>query len=304
MVKRFSVRSIGAHAARIAPGALTGQACIVAVFETTFYVRTQGGLICVTTAAVDDGPISCRTNAKGDWRKIGLKVGQTVQLKPFLLCVDGVLDLKFEAARIWEPRPIALFAPSKVIAETLRNLRDRVSLHGGAPGLGPFLLPNFKPDTDNVLCQRAAPLIAHARQWIADVVQGGLQTPGDWAVALLGAGPGLTPSGDDLLGGILIGLHTIGHHNAAAVLWCQIEPHMHARTNEISAALLTTAAKGQGGAAVHQMIAALANGQDRSSLDPALAGIAGIGHSSGWDTLLGIVMVFDALAARRESCAA
>lgn len=304
MVKRFSVRSIGAHAARIAPGALTGQACVVAVFETTFYVRTQGGLLCVTTAAVDDGPNSCRTNAKGDWRKVGLQVGQTVQLKSFLLRVDGVLDLKFEAARIWEPQPIALSSPSKMTAETLHNFRQRVSRQNDVSGLGQFLLPEFRPDTGDALCQRAAPLIGFARQWVVDAVQGAPGLPGEWAVSLMGAGPGLTPSGDDFLGGVLIGLHAFGHPATANALWRQIEPHLHTRTNEISAALLTAASKGQGSAAVHEVIAALAANHDRTGLDLALAGIARIGHSSGWDTLLGIVMVFEALAATRESCAA
>ena len=143
--------------------------------------------------------------------------------------------------------------------------------------------------------RRAAPLIASAGDWITGVVRGNSQAPADWAVSLLGAGPGLTPSGDDVLGGALLALRATGHANVAEALWRQIAPELTLRTNEISATLLAAAAMGHGSAAVHEVISALTGGAP-PALDGALAAIDRIGHSSGWDTLLGVVTVLDTLA--------
>jgi len=157
------------------------------------------------------------------------------------------------------------------------------------------MIPGFQPPQNDAVFRRAAPLIASAGDWITGVVRGNSQAPADWAVSLLGAGPGLTPSGDDVLGGALLALRATGHANVAEALWRQIAPELTLRTNEISATLLAAAAMGHGSAAVHEVISALTGGAP-PALDGALAAIDRIGHSSGWDTLLGVVTVLDTLA--------
>ena len=63
--------------------------------------------------------------------------------------------------------------------------------------------------------------------------------------AQVGAGPGLTPSGDDVLCGVLLGLrlHPRGSSPLAAELWRAVEPRLTATTS-LSAALLREAAEG------------------------------------------------------------
>ncbi|MCC7347281.1 MAG: DUF2877 domain-containing protein, partial [Variibacter sp.] len=114
-------------------------------------------------------------------------------------------------------------------------------------------------------------------------------------VALLGLGPGLTPSGDDFLGGVMVALALAGRTGGRNALWRALAPRTGALTTAISAAHLAAAAQGQGSAALHALLnAVLAN--DAAALPPALAAVAAIGHTSGWDALAGALTVLRALA--------
>ena len=58
---------------------------------------------------------------------------------------------------------------------------------------------------------------------------------GNEAAQLIGLGPGLTPSGDDYLGGVL-SLRWLGRGSQADSLWRWLEPRLAGHTSEISAA--------------------------------------------------------------------
>ena len=113
--------------------------------------------------------------------------------------------------------------------------------------------------------------------------------------ALVGAGPGLTPSGDDVLCGILLGLRLHGPASAALVpgLWTEVQLRLTATTS-ISAALLTEAAQGYGVPAVTRLAEAVVDGDD-AVVAAAAAAVLTIGHSSGSDLLGGLVGSLEAL---------
>jgi hypothetical protein len=107
---------------------------------------------------------------------------------------------------------------------------------------------------------------------------------------LVGLGPGLTPSGDDVLGGFLAAGHFIARgFDADVERWVGIGAIVVAaasgRTTVIGQALLDCAAVGEVGEAVGALLKAVAA---RSSvLQPALERVLAIGHTSGADTALG-----------------
>jgi hypothetical protein len=108
--------------------------------------------------------------------------------------------------------------------------------------------------------------------------------------ALLGLGGGLTPSGDDLVGGALFGRLAIAKDAApwraiGAALAREAERASHA----ISAALLADLAAGASFAPLHATADALAHADDAAALDSAGV-LAELGHSSGWDMLTGLVI--------------
>lgn len=92
------------------------------------------------------------------------------------------------------------------------------------------------------------------------------------AGSLLGRGPGLTPAGDDVLAGFLLGTRALGV--PAGPLGRYVAEHAPAATTALSAQLLRHALRGE---CVPQVAAALAAPADTS----ALAALLAVGHTSG-----------------------
>ena len=120
--------------------------------------------------------------------------------------------------------------------------------------------------------------------------------------SLVGAGPGLTPSGDDVLCGVLLGLrlHPRGSARHLTDLWQAVRPRLTATTS-LSAALLREAADGYAAEPVTRLLHLLAAPGRASSLEVAAAeavrAVLAIGHTSGADLLGGLSGCLDALDA-------
>jgi hypothetical protein len=119
------------------------------------------------------------------------------------------------------------------------------------------------------------------------------------AERLVGLGPGLTPSGDDVLAGLLVTLRHLGTATgveravrlggwlAAAVTF-----DARTRTTPLSATLLHCAARGE---ACPEVIAVLRGLAGRQPLEPALRRLHDLGHTSGADLAQGIAIGLDAI---------
>ena len=121
------------------------------------------------------------------------------------------------------------------------------------------------------------------------------------ALALLGVGSGLTPSGDDYVGGALFARGLLGaarRDDSAA--WRrtaeQVLAASAACTHPISAALLADLVAGRSWAPLHALIGALAAGSPGAARTAARR-LVGLGQTSGWDVLAGVGAGLGALAA-------
>jgi hypothetical protein len=101
------------------------------------------------------------------------------------------------------------------------------------------------------------------------------------AARLGGAGPGLTPAGDDALGGILFALGAMGCNADLVAVARQV------RTTAISGAFLLWAARGQALGPVHDLLAAAVAG-DVPAARSAARLLQHVGHSSGADFAQGL----------------
>ena len=236
---------------RFAHAALTSSdAKAIAVFERSAYVESTAGLACI--GAVGNGPL----NAHCDALPSGLAVGDMV-------------NAELTGAVLWRPRPAPEW-DSKTVRRSLEHLREAAHAQLPSEGFG-FLLDSGR--------ERPAPVLAFSR-WLAE--QNG--SP-DGAAGLIGLGPGLTPSGDDLIGGALCALHAAGHGVIATRLAAWALPLARDGTNRISYAHLARAAQGECAEPVNDAIVALIGGGA-----PDLARIDSIGHTSGWDALAGAAL--------------
>jgi hypothetical protein len=133
---------------------------------------------------------------------------------------------------------------------------------------------------------------AHARAIASACAHDDADAATPAALALLGLGGGLTPSGDDFLGGVLFARHVLASAgDADGSRWRRLAEAVRGaattRTHPISAALLGDLANGCGHAPLHDAVVALASG-DTARARRAAAVLARLGHSSGWDILAGV----------------
>jgi hypothetical protein len=112
--------------------------------------------------------------------------------------------------------------------------------------------------------------------------------------AMVGAGAGLTPSGDDVLCGVLLGLRLRGRAAHIDRLRSLLRPRLSATTS-LSAALLAEAAQGYAVPPVVRLGDALAAGRDPTAR-LAARDVALVGHSSGVDLLAGLGGCLDVVA--------
>jgi hypothetical protein len=119
---------------------------------------------------------------------------------------------------------------------------------------------------------------------------------------LIGLGPGLTPSGDDFLGGLLFSAGVLRKTYPAVFLWdrdriSDFTAWAKPRTNPISHSFLNDFALGHGPAPLHEVMRFLIQGDDFEKAVAAVSQFLRFGHSSGGDILTGLMtgmlMVFE-----------
>ena len=116
---------------------------------------------------------------------------------------------------------------------------------------------------------------------------------------LVGAGQGLTPSGDDVLCAVLLVLCGVGDPAPIALLGAAVKDHW-TRTTSLSASLLDAARRGYAVPEVTALVECALRG-DLAGARDALASTLAIGHSSGADLVAGVAGSLRALAPVRSS---
>jgi Protein of unknown function (DUF2877) len=155
-----------------------------------------------------------------------------------------------------------------------------------------------RPDVSDRSARAAQPIITDLTRLLPKAMTTGDASPElvRAATLLVGLGPGLTPSGDDFLGGLFLSLSALGQTELRDGLWDALAPEMDLLTTGLSGAHVAAAADGLASDQVHKALnAILAN--DAAELPAHIAILRGIGHCSGCDTLAGIMTGLDAALA-------
>jgi hypothetical protein len=256
------VTAIGwrAHAALTASG---GRVEVIASLSSSFYATAGGELLWVGTPGsplhgraviTSDVPASCAA--------------------PGRLLLDGVDPWR-------PPAPARSPADPRALA---RALRIGLAALGAPRGLGCLLGPS---EDDDHVTRRARPW---ARNLAAACAGDDPAFLADAARPLLGLGEGLTPSGDDFVGGALFARRLVGSADVEAldVAVTRIVADAATRTHPISARLLADLGAGEGWAPLHDLAAALA-AQDPAAAVTAARRLTALGHSSGWSLHAGLM---------------
>jgi hypothetical protein len=208
--------------------------------------------------------------------------------------IGSRFSLKLCGAPVWKPLP-PVDPQKQNIKEGLEALKQFAENRLPMDGLG-RLMGSVEPESNlngNLLNYAIAPLTS-LKSWLKaaliDPRECEIPDTSSWQ-KLLGLGPGLTPSGDDLIGGMMLALHSLDQGKILKCLTAAITPVMDDRTNPISAAHLRAAMEGMGSEAAHKVIGTILSGS-RGDYPEAVKSIEKTGHTSGWDTLAGVVIVY------------
>jgi hypothetical protein len=251
-------RRFTAHVAgRFARQALAaGEGEVRAVFRRSFYLRVPGErYACIGDASLGRGPLN-------------VLVGEFSPPR-----LGERMSIALEGAESWSPQPL-----SSSSATGARALRQAAAGRIPDEGLGCRVLGR-----NNALSIHAQPAIEALGAWLAG------NSLSEEAEGLVGLGPGLTPSGDDYLGGMLVALRAFGRPSQADSLWRWLAPRLPGRTSAISAAHIAAASSGEAHEALHACLENLAGGS--RDWHEMLARIDSVGHCSGWDGLAGALAV-------------
>lgn len=272
------------------------------VFENSFYIETPGPWVCVTGSAAALGPLSLRCELSGsvDWRGWGIRRGMAAHVGETTIHLNPIFRLAFSGSSTWTPSPLPHWTPESLRRgiETVTSW-TRVHLKTDE-GLGCLILRDSERGSMSRVAERAIEPLIHLRLWLAAVVlEPGIppEIPPVATDGLIGLGPGLTPSGDDFLGGTIIALHLLGCRPAARRLFETIGVKPEILSNPISASHLRAAAAGSCSAPIHAALGATLAGYI-DSLPAKLSRIDRIGHTSGWDTMAGALTVLSAWSER------
>ena len=286
----LSVVRIGIVAARALTEGANGR--VIAVFERSLYVSMQGQCACIGPEGLGDGPLNVICdNAAVAVALCNLSVGDAARIANGALLLGGLPAMSFANVAMWRPSATGAWSAT-TLTEGLSALN--AALPPALPQEGLALL--LRPDDTIALPHVAGAARAPARQ-LANMARDRSAQPGaidiDLLTPLLGLGPGLTPSGDDFLGGALIALNLLALTPLRDTLWQTLLPIAATATGDISRAHLAAAAEGFGSGALHALLDDVMTGR-AETVTARLAAVAAIGHTSGWDALAGAVAVLDA----------
>ena len=297
--------STPAHVGRKARRVLmAGRGSVLAAFESALYLEGADGIACLLPHSAPRGPLNV---AVGGFRPGSPELhGRGWRFHGAVLAVDGLGTFAVSPRDEWTPprlpapSPTALLAGVASIRTALAARTPRGDLIVHALGRRPERRaveaprPILRNGALDLHFARKLPALAH---WLDDAFRGRGGTNPSPIVDLLGAGSGLTPSGDDCIVGLLVALQALGARDVAATAARVVARYAPRRTNRVSAAHLDAACAGEAIEPLHAAIAALAAD---ASPERALDALERFGHGSGFDALAGVLLAADAIAHNRE----
>jgi len=286
-----------------------GHGQVLAAFRECVYLDAAGRLCCAGGERLVEGPLNLRLRGAAGLRAVFARCAAGTPWH----CRDGELvlgagpGLSLRQPLLWRAPPPAAAAP-ELLSRALPACRAALQARSADTDT-PWRNIDTGAAARAGIAQRLHGALAagtHAlARWLDDALErraAAAQVPPQ-VLALLGCGPGLTPSGDDVLVGTLVTLHAFAHPEIARLLSRAIAHQAPLSTGRISAAHLAAAGDGEAVAPVHALLEALRSG-DPGACAACARTLLCHGQSSGADALAGIVLSASALLGRSRHHAA
>lgn len=251
---------------------------VVAVFQRSAYIAFEGQFLCLASSSLGDGPLM-----------------MLLQNFP-TLCLGAEYAAPRAPRRVWRPPVPYGWTASKLI-HGLAAVQPAGIGREPVEGFARFALEeDLTQACGSQEANAALKPIARLQEWLLGMFQGvDCPAPAE-SSALIGLGPGLTPSGDDFLGGAMVAAHSVGRPDIAARLYRMV---LAGKTGTISAAHLAAASEGAASAPLHLLLNDILCGRV-ANFSARLHALNTMGHSSGWDAFAGVMTVLRTAARSEE----
>jgi uncharacterized protein DUF2877 len=227
----------------------------------------------------------------------GLITGSQFQVEDRHLRIDSDFVFDLEGLSPWSEPSID---PNQILSSTeLRTQIDTVFSKlelSNAKGFGQLI-----PDILSVLQNQSSfsiqtdPILAFAQPHVVNLAHACMHHQLDGitmaADKLIGLGSGLTPSGDDFIGGLLFAHQILRTTYAYCITdeLAMMADSYRTRTHAISFTLLKDLADGHAIEPLHHILNDLLNAKPFETIEPLISQLTQVGNSTGWDLLAGVL---------------
>jgi hypothetical protein len=269
---------------------------VLAVLSTAIYLLGDDGEI--LWVGLGELPLHRRC-LRASLQPGALRAGQRFFTQNGYLQIGQDAAIELDQAIEWETSAVEpeQVESLPVVNACLQRLLDFLPEPGKGAGLGQAIalisaIAGARDVTgrplDSVFARAFRPIFdiakASLRQDMAEVARKGRE--------LVGLGPGLTPSGDDFLGGLLFAAQSLKTAYPGDFCWEQevitdLTGWARKQTHSISYTILCDLALGHGPEPLHEVIRYLLTSQDLRCPMASVTRLLEIGHTTGWDILAG-----------------
>lgn len=253
------------------------------VFARTVNIEVEGGdLLTLASRGVDNAPDTVVIDLEG-FGDVGIERGGRAEIAPGALGA-GPLRVDLDGVSSWSPALPTYPRDDARLRANLRWVSIRLwQSEGGRRARGQWSPGDSFADASRaMLDERSASLGASLLRADLDAARAG-------AAAMVGLGPGLTPSGDDFLVGLfaILNIAQSPCHPMRAICG-DVVAIARTSTNAISVAALANAARGRVRQSIEALVRELIDGTP-AGLRVALDRVLAIGATSGSEIVAGLV---------------
>jgi hypothetical protein len=272
-------------------------ASVHSAFQSAINLRPSGGgeLLTLVISSEADLPQGIRLDTPEDFSFEGFQTGEPVACRDGMLHFEASsLTVQLRGARRWKCDLSGLEAdltnPATSAAWSFvwdaLNRRQRL--------LNADIIADDLLRSDELAQTSVAHKAGEAMRGLLHAARQYDVTDTSAVNALIGLGPGLTPSGDDLLAGYLAGLWcTVRDRSERAQFILSLGKTilgLSRQTNDISRTYLYHAAQGQVSSLLANLAEAISQGESPDRLLDLAEAAMSVGHASGMEAVTGLLM--------------
>jgi len=267
-----------------------------------FYCHdAKQNVICIGHQEIGRGPFTLQCTGSSPWpRHLLPSIRSFTMSDDRLISESGQLQFNLQSAEIWDISLSDICLAELQLREDLHWLAGQARQYAPSESLG-SLIPIFLDTGEEMLPEKGSTLSGLLKRRILDVVAVIRQWHDssnsfynanimNLLQSLIGLGNGLTPSGDDFLAGMVMGLHKVGNHHMAVTLAAMLFAAAQEKTTQISLAFFQALFQDGLSESFYSFLNSI--GKDLSTGNERLLGdVTRFGATSGWDTVAGITFI-------------